>query len=183
MKNLQYLSIQGRCAPSFWFKNRDAHCFRSLIESFTLSRALVLSSIYRTDILFCFPEDHTELILRLWCLWKEFPLNAEIKSKFLRTADNKEALEFYFDTLFHLSHHTHQFEQYRERLSEILHQEPDNAILNELISCDSHLTTYYCQLEPHLSLTLSPDIGKKTCTDLRDPRMLLAEEMNPLSNN
>lgn len=184
MKNIQYVSIQGRCAPSFWFKYHDAHHFRSLIESITLCRGLVISSMYRTDIFFCSKEDKTDLILKIWCLFKGFNYTQEIKSKFIRTANENEAFEFYFDTLFHLMHHANHFEKYKEELTEIQLQEQDNEILNELMQCDLHLSQRYKEQEvDYISLALTPGLKRVYLDNYLDLNRLLSEQMKNMNYN
>lgn len=184
MKNIQYLSIQGRYAPSFWFKHYDAYHFRSVIESITLSRALIISSVYRTDIFFRSKEDQMELILKIWCVLKEFKLTSAVKNKFIRTSNEREAFEFYFDTLFHLMHHPLHFEKYKEHLTEIQLQESNNPILNELMQCDVHLSKRYKEQEvDYISLALSPSISSKKNTNFLDLRLLLSKQMKNLNSN
>ncbi len=143
MKKTHYISIQGRYAPSFWFKNQDAHSFRSLVESITLSRSLIISSIYRSDLFYCSDDDKSDLIIRIWCSFKGHHFDDHIKGKFIRADSKPDAFEFYFDTLFHLMLHPPHYERYKERLNEIQQQEKNNSILNELMQCDLHLSECY----------------------------------------
>lgn len=145
MKQLQYLSIQGRCAPSFWFKHHDAQAFRSLTESITLSSTLIVSSIYRTDVFFSEEGDKADLIIRTWAAFKRLPYDLQTKEKFIRADNKQEAFELYFDTLFHLMQHPTHYERYKQRLWELQLLDKTNPILCELMQCDLHLADLYRQ--------------------------------------
>ncbi|MEQ8582099.1 MAG: hypothetical protein RIC30_12495 [Marinoscillum sp.] len=161
MKEIQYLSIQGSCAPSFWFKDHDAQSFRSLIESLTLSHSLIISSIYRTDVFFMAEEDHLDLIIRSWSTLKRHSFDQHLKGKFIRANNRKEAFELYFDTLFHLIKHPKHHERYRIRLNEIQQLESNNPILKELMECDMLLTEKYREQHvKYVSLATAEQIGQ-----------------------
>ena len=161
MKEIQYLSIQGSCAPSFWFKDYDAQSFRSLIESLTLSHSLIISSIYRTDVFFMAEEDHLDLIMRSWSTFKRHPFDQHLKGKFIRANNRKEAFELYFDTLFHLIKHPKHHERYRLRLNEIQQLESNNPILTALMECDMLLTEKYREQHvKYVSLATSEKVSQ-----------------------
>ncbi|RED92659.1 hypothetical protein [Marinoscillum furvescens] len=143
MKPLRYLSIQGSAAPTYWFKHHDAHSFRALVESITVSNCLLISSIYRTDIFYRAHTDKTDLLLKVWSAYKNIPFHNEVIHKFVRGSNDQESFEFYFDTLFHLMRHPAHYQRYKERLSEIQLVEPGNTILTDLMKCDLHLSRRY----------------------------------------
>jgi len=144
MKQLQYLSIQGKSAPAYWFRNYDSQNFRSFIESVTLSQALLVSSIYRTD-LFYYAESgqHLESILKAWHAVKRIAQKEHAIDKFIRADNRAETLEMYFDTLFHLMHQPAHLARYKERFRETVQLEPQNIILQDLMACDLHLSEMY----------------------------------------
>ncbi|WP_421872434.1 hypothetical protein [Marinoscillum sp.] len=155
MKQLRYLSIQGHNAPAYWFKNYDAHNFKSTVESITLSQALLISSIYRTDFFYYSdnPEDQS-IILRAWCAFKRLDYSSTNLDKFVRADTRGESFQIYFDTLFHLMHHPAHLARYKERFKELVQIDPRNIILRDLMACDLHLSERYKKEElDHVSLS------------------------------
>ena len=155
MKQLRYLSIQGKNAPAFWFRNYDAHNFRSTVESITLSQALLVSSIYRTDLFYYSDNEEDQgIILRAWSAFKRLEHESIRVARFIRGSDRSESFECYFDTLFHLMHHPAHLTRYKERFKEVVQIEPQNCILKDLMACDLHLSEKYRKEElDHVSLS------------------------------
>ncbi|MEQ9306789.1 MAG: hypothetical protein RJQ14_22935 [Marinoscillum sp.] len=160
-KQLQYLSIQGSNAPTYWFKNYDAQNFRALVESITINSSLFVSSIYRSDLFYYAEDDETtDHILRAWCAYKRISFSESRKQKFVRGLNKHEAFEYYFDTIFRLMHQLPHLIRYKERLNELIELEPNNSILKELMECDSHLTEKYKEEEVDY-ISLSTPSGLK----------------------
>ncbi|MEQ8474537.1 MAG: hypothetical protein RIC35_25285 [Marinoscillum sp.] len=157
MRQLQYLSIQGSNAPTYWFKNYDAQNFRALVESITLSNSLFVSSIYRSDLFYYTEDLHTtEKIVRAWCAYKRIPYSEGRQLKFIKGLNKHESFEYYFDTIFRLMHQLPHLIRYKERLNELIELEPNNVILKELMECDSHLVEKYREEEvEYISLSTS----------------------------
>ncbi len=158
MKQLQYFSIQGKCAPAYWFRNYDSQNFRSVVESITLSQALLISSIYRTDLFFFSESKEDNLkILKAWHAFKRLPFTNSIMDKFIRAENRADSLELYFDTLFNLMHQPAHLARYKERFRETAQLESQNLILNDLMACDLHLSETYKKEElSHVRLNDKP---------------------------
>ncbi|WP_258103954.1 hypothetical protein [Marinoscillum sp. MHG1-6] len=139
MKNLRYISAQGWHAPSFRFKNHSAHQFRSLIEAMTLNQALLVSSMYRTDLLYFSEKNMNKPILKVWCLLTGNNYTDSLAQKLLTGQGDQEVFELYFDSMSHLKLHDRYYKRYKTTLNEIFHLEPSNIILQELTQCDRFL--------------------------------------------
>ena len=63
---LRYIHIQGKEVPRFYFKDQTSRSFKSVIQSLTEGSPLVISSLYRTDVIYSGEADKTNEILKLW---------------------------------------------------------------------------------------------------------------------
>lgn len=143
MKEIKYISIQGKYAPYFYFQHLDADNFRSIVESETSGNSLVISSAYRTDILYSSNEEKSDQIIKKWCDYMGYHFDSHVKSKFIRSTNEKETFELYYDTLLHMLLHTSHFGGYKKSFDMVKRQESNHCILQELLQSDFKLSKSY----------------------------------------
>ncbi len=132
---LHYIHIQGKSAPAFYFRNRTAQHFKSLIQSLTEKSSLVISSLYRTDILYIAEEDFSESIFKIWALQEQ-----EFDPKKLMCVNRRESsLELYFTSLVSLSSATKWYEAYLDEFRYACSIDRNNPILKDLKLCEQFL--------------------------------------------
>ena len=148
MKQLRFLCIQGKYARGFHLNGDSIQSFRSLVESMTLSSALVISSPYRSDLLYHSDEDISLKLLRVWCAYKGSPYQDAYASRFTQAFGIEETLEFFFVKLTHLSRRKTWLHPYTNQFTEICLKEPNHELLKPLLGCNKFLRSR------HL-----PDIG------------------------
>ncbi len=96
-------------------------------------------------------------VLKAWHACKNMSHVNQHLEKFIRAHTRSEALEFYFDTLFHLMHQPAHLARYKARFTEVAQLEPQNRILQDLMACDLHLSKQYKKDDlSHVSLTGQP---------------------------
>lgn len=143
MKQLKFLSIQGKYARGFHLNNDSIQSFRSLVESMTLSSALVISSPYRSDLLYQSDEDISRKLLRVWCAYKGSAYQEAYESRFTQAFGVEETLEFFFVKLTHLSQRKSWFYPYASQFKEIYRKEPKHELLKPLLGCNKFLKSKY----------------------------------------
>ncbi|MGB3469154.1 MAG: hypothetical protein WBA74_27965 [Cyclobacteriaceae bacterium] len=139
MKQTRYLCIQGKYAPKFHLKNECSQNFRSLIESVTLSSALVISSRYKSDIIYCAAEDRTVELIKMWSTYLGISFEGSLPEKFTKANGESDLLEFYFVKLAHLSMHRNWYREYCTLFGDLCNKEPNHKLLAPIIACDKYL--------------------------------------------
>ncbi len=117
---MNLVSIQGKFAPGMHFKGEELHVCHQLIRSLSDNRYLVISSRYRTDILYDSQLEKNQSIIRLWCLYKGKEFDDSWLQKFFRTTGRKQSLEHYFTRLLLLKRIPTWYDLYMKELATIL---------------------------------------------------------------
>lgn len=139
MKHTRLLCIQGKYAPTFFLKNQCAHHFRSLIESVTLSNAIVISSRYKSDVIYSADKNITTDLIKMWTTYQGIPYTDRLPEKFTSTDSGSSFLEYYFIKLAHLSMRNGWYRDYCRQFTEVCSQEPDHSLLKPIIACNQYL--------------------------------------------
>ncbi|MEP0985792.1 hypothetical protein [Ekhidna sp.] len=132
---LHYIHVQGREAPQFFFRDKSAQNFKSVIQSLTDGSSLVISSLYRTDVFYTANEDHSADVLKLWSLQeKSFE-----PSRLTLISGRDDALELFFTSLVSLSAASQWYESYLEEFRHACSMDQNNPILKDLKLCEQYL--------------------------------------------
>jgi hypothetical protein len=132
---LHYIHIQGKDAPKFYFRDKTAQHFKSVIQSLTEGPSLVISSLYRTDVFYSSEKDRSDNILKLWSL-QEQSFDA---SKLTIVSGRDNALELFFTSLVSLSAASNWYESYLEEFRHACSLDQNNPILKDLKLCEQYL--------------------------------------------
>ena len=143
MKQMNFLCIQGEYARGFRLNSDSIQSFRSMVESMTLSSALVISSPYRSDLLYQSEEHISEQLLRVWCAYKGSPFKASYSNQFTEAFGTSETLEYFFVKLTHLSRRKIWLQPYLNQFREICLKEPNHELLQPLLNCNRFLKSKY----------------------------------------
>ncbi|MEL7148959.1 MAG: hypothetical protein AAFO69_21470 [Bacteroidota bacterium] len=109
----------------------------------TLKSALVISSPYRSDLLYQADEDISQKLLRVWCAYKGIAFQNEFKQRFTHSVGEEETLEYFFVKLTHLSQHKSWYRPYAGQFEEICRKEPNHELLGPLLGCNKFLRSKY----------------------------------------
>lgn len=132
---LRYIHIQGKEAPGLSFRNKTAQNFKSLIQSMTDGSSLVISSLYRTDVLYQANKDHREDIFKLWSLQED-----SFDPSRLQIVDGRDkVLELFFTSLVSFSSASKWYEVYLEEFRHACALDRNNPILKDLKLCEQYL--------------------------------------------
>lgn len=140
---LRYIHIQGKEAPSFYFRDKTAQHFKSLIQSLGDGSSLVISSMYRTDVLYTADKELSKDIFKLWALQEENFDESRLK---VRTGRN-EVLELFFTSLVSFSSVYKWYDIYLNEFRHACSLDQNNPILKDLKLCEQYLQ------ESHRTLT------------------------------
>lgn len=131
------MHIQGKDAPQFYFRDKTAQNFKSVIQSFTEGASLVISSLYRTDVFYSAQKEYTSDVVKLWSLQaKEFD-----SSKLTMVTGRDEVLEHYFTSLVSFSAAYKLYEAYLSEFRYACSLDQNNPILKDLKLCEQYLQT------------------------------------------
>ncbi|MEQ8907015.1 hypothetical protein [Ekhidna sp.] len=132
---LHYIHIQGKEAPPFYFRDKTAQNFKSLIQSLSDGSSLVISSLYRTDVLYSSTNDLSGNILKLWSLQED---NFD-PSRLTFVSGRDNALELFFTSLVSFSSASKWYEIYLEEFRHACSLDRNNPILKDLKLCEQYL--------------------------------------------
>lgn len=132
---LHYIHIQGKDASPFYFRDKTAQHFKSLIQSITEGASLVISSLYRTDVLYHSSMPQTEDIFKLWALQEAY-FDPE---KLTVVSERDAVLEHYFTSLVSFSSAGKWYESYLSVFREACSMDRNNPILKDLKHCEQYL--------------------------------------------
>lgn len=133
---LRYIHIQGKEAPRFHFRDQTSRSFKSVIQSLTIGSPLLISSLYRTDIIYKTESDKSEEILKLWELYTK-PIENRKLLTFIEGRD--KTLESFFTTLVALSSVSLWYNAYLEEFRHSCSLDYSNPILQDLKECEKYL--------------------------------------------
>ncbi|GAB4244395.1 MAG: hypothetical protein Tsb0034_22590 [Ekhidna sp.] len=134
-----YVQIQGRHAPRFYFREQSMQNFKTLLDALIDGSAVVVSSPYRTDVIFSSSTDQRNSLFKLWSLYLSSPFSDRDKRKFSFYSEREEVLEMFFASLVTLSKVNGWYEKYLQSFRLVCSDEQNNPIIKELIACESFL--------------------------------------------
>lgn len=120
---MHLLSIQGRYAPAFQLKNDVALQLREQIEGLTHQQSHIISSRFRTDLVYEDDENRLEDFLARWCHTLGYPYDSAVKVKFFRSAEEDVSLSQFFFRLQLLRRIPNWYNRYLEKLVPLLARE------------------------------------------------------------
>lgn len=132
---LRYIHIQGKEAPPFCFRDKSAQNFKSLIQSLSEGSSLVISSLYRTDVIYSSKTDLSDNIFKLWSL-QEKSFDA---TKLTVVSGRDLVLELFFTTLVTFSSAGKWYEAYLNEFRHACSLDRNNPILKDLKLCEQFL--------------------------------------------
>ncbi len=174
---MNLVSIQGKFAPGMYFKGDDLHVCHQLMRSLSDNRYLVISSRYRTDILYDSVLEKNQSIIRLWCFYKGKDFNETWLNRFFRTVGSKESTEHFFTRLLYLKRIPTWYDLYMNELNQIL-KHNDGKIATILMECLEILTEKKV-FAPYVSQTDS----KREQVEYADTISIVSEVLSKHNSN
>lgn len=107
-----------------------------MIQSLTEGSPLVISSLYRTDVIYAGEADKSENILKLWELYTK-PIDYRNALTFIE--GRERTLETFFTSLVSLSSVSPWYNGYLEEFGHTCSLDYQNPILKDLKSCEKYL--------------------------------------------
>ncbi len=134
------LIVQGLAAKKLQFKNHSGQEFRSLIESMTLNKSVLICSPYRIDLIYSSNSNLQTPIKKLWCKISDVPYCKKVSGSFLQASDEVGTFFNYFHSLKQLSFSPQIFKLYKNQFHKVVTQEPNHVIHKKLIDCAYYLS-------------------------------------------
>lgn len=135
------VSIQGPHARGFYLDAKGQTNFNGVLRNIIGHQFLLISSKFRTDILYISDVDQNNNIVKLLCREVEIEYYPDLMQKFFRTTEKQSTLEQYFLRLMHLSSKAQWYDQYIEEAQKSFVDYPENKITIVLKECLDHVNT------------------------------------------
>ena len=129
---MNLLSIQGPHAPALYLDKHQEIDLEQQVSAIIHDRALVISSKFRTDILYYGNKDHVDTLLMCWFAKSGSQYNASKKSKFYRSDDELTTLTSFFYRLHLLNQFPQWHHAYYENFISKLIDNPKNDLCHKL---------------------------------------------------
>lgn len=162
---MNFISIQGGRARSFYFENEERRKLYRILRSFLDRKFLLISSPFKTDLLYESEKDHNKYIIKLLHVEIGRKFSEKNISHFYRSDNLSESLENYFSRILQLSIRSKWQQQYLEELGKVASANPNNPILHKVIDCYSHFdvskyTVHIPTKSGRPNLKVTPDNAK-----------------------
>lgn len=126
------LSVQGRYAPGFSLSRELEQKLRQQIEAVTQQQVLIISSKFRTDLLYEDDTNRLEEILKIWCELVGQPFTHSLKLKFFRSDEEEISLNYFLYRLQLIKRIPTWFTTYMQKLGEVLEEDARNPLCRKL---------------------------------------------------
>ena len=136
------ISIQGKYASHYRFKRQNAQSFKDLIQGITGSCCTVISSRFRTDLIYISKKLNHRDVLKLWELHLEEELNQKQRHLFVYKSGKESVLNHYFNSLNKLCQIHDWYNEYVEEFNYLYSIDQKNPMLKMIDGCDKFLTCH-----------------------------------------
>lgn len=126
------LSIQGRYAPAFQLKYAAALQLRQQIEAVTNKHTQIISSKFRSDLIYDDDINRLEEFLEIWSDSVGYPYDNSLKLKFFRSAEEAVSISQFFYRLHLLRRFPKWYDGYLENLLNVLDQKTHCPLCQKL---------------------------------------------------
>lgn len=117
---MNLLSIQGKYAPTFQLQDDMAIELKQNIEAITKKQVLIISSKFRSDLIYNDDQDRIDTFLKSWCNAVGYTYSNSVKQKFFRSTDEAISLSYFLYRLHLLKRIPKWYEDYFKKLMNIL---------------------------------------------------------------
>ncbi len=133
------ISIQGKYAVHYRFKEQSAQNFKALVQAITGKCCAVVSSRFRTDVIYCSNKITPKNILQLWAMNLHEEFSRKQRHLFIFKSGKENVLNYYFSSLNKLSHLSDWYQEYVSEFNQLLSLDRNNPVLKMIAECDNYL--------------------------------------------
>lgn len=126
------LSIQGRYAPAFQLKNSAAGKLKHQIEATTKQPALVISSRFRSDLIYLDNTNSLVESMKVWCHLVGYHYTDALKMKFFRSDEEATSLHYFFLRLQLIKRIPGWYNGYVKEFEKVLLENPQHPLYPKL---------------------------------------------------
>ncbi|MDN4163986.1 hypothetical protein QWY31_00655 [Cytophagales bacterium LB-30] len=152
------MSIQGPKARGLYVQPEALYRFKEMVAAIVMDHVLVISTPYRTDILYQADNCQAETLCKAWFVFAGNPSSSSCMDCIHLSEGKEEVLQHYFTSLGYLMSNTYAFGCYRNQFNQLRSAEAENPILQEISRCDKHLQDKIGSIRLPLVMDL-PSVG------------------------
>ncbi|MGL1887636.1 MAG: hypothetical protein OCD76_14060 [Reichenbachiella sp.] len=154
---IHLITVVGKHAENFYLAQTYLSDFKSLMNTITSGRVLLISTKFRSDLFYSADNPKNNSILKLWALYAHANQSLLENKDLCTSMGNEESLSNYFLSINRLSANRYQYEHYKKVFDRTFNNDQQNPVAMTVIQCDQHLVE-------HTSIKRTPLInpsGKK----------------------
>lgn len=129
------VSVHGIGARSFFMEKHRLLLFHSMLHSVLDHQYLLISSKFKTDLLYSASENLNDFFIQKFLLNVSQSPDNRIINRFYCSASAKDTLEAYFIRLYQFQRRKDWFQLYSDKIKKEFHNNNSNAIVRHLIGC------------------------------------------------
>ena len=140
---MNLLSIQGHFAPAFRLNETAKEVIKRYVETITRADIVIISSKFRTDLIFYDQVDHMEEIIIKWCDITGHTFKESTKLKFFRSCNELHSITHFFYRLYLLSRMPLWYKMYHEQLLSTWIENPRDPLLGTIMKVMTQLDSLF----------------------------------------
>ena len=145
---LHLVSIRGKSAQDLYLDQRVIPDFKAALRTIVAGRILIVSTRFRSDLVYSSEGSKTESIIKLWSFYANLEVGHIKTQDLIIASGNKGSLTTYFQSLHELASNWHQYLLYKKAFHKALQNDQNNPITMQVLDCEKHVLKH-----PHINRT------------------------------
>ncbi len=169
---INLISVSGKTGSNFYLGPQYTADFKSLVNCITSGRVMIVSTRYRSDLIYTSEKPRNNSILKLWALYANTTLPSLNRKDFSTAIGDKQSFTKYFQSIMALSNNWHHYDLYRKAFRTTFCADQDNPVTQMVITCDQYLTQ-----QDNITREPLVDINEKIISTLTKDTFSLAMDL------
>ncbi|MCV9386125.1 hypothetical protein [Reichenbachiella ulvae] len=136
---IHLMTVLGKSAKQLYLEKEYLSDFKSLMRTLTSGRVIIVSTRFRSDLLYNTNQKQSLSIVKLWALYTGTELGQLKKGDFNISKGAKKCLTFYFQSINQLSTNWYHYKIYKQALLSNYINDPHNPLARTILDCDEYL--------------------------------------------
>ncbi len=172
---MHLITVQGKSAPGLHIMPSYIEEFKSAVRALVSGCAFVVSTKFKTDILYLSEQTHLADVQKLWTFYTGTTFSEQTEASLKTYQTDNECLVAFFAALAALS-----YKLYQKRFQQAFISDRGNHIANTLINCDAHLLA---RQKPPCRRSLSEKLPQANALNFVDSSSLFMKYLNQDTKN
>lgn len=138
---IHLISIEGKAASDYYLERSKVANLQTVIRGLNAGRSLIISTCFRSDLLYYASEADHKAIMKLWAMHAQCDFSDLERLIQVSYSGDQAVLDHFFLTVNKLSTNRYKYRRYQKAFEKASESEPRNPILQILTKCDQYQTS------------------------------------------